>query len=120
MTAPNKNEGLIARLTAEAIDPFAPGLRHVSYVNPDGPEAARAIQDLEEEVGRLIAERDRAQHFLRLRDRQITTLRKFWLRDAEEALAGDLRALRNRVEMAKADPVEVVLSEEPLASTADG
>ena len=112
MTARNEYEGLITRLNLIADE--SPGKAEPIR------QAARAIQDLEEEAGRLIAERDRAQHFLRLRDRQITTLRKFLLRDAEEALAGDLRALRNRVEMAKADPVEVVLSVEPLASTADG
>ena len=45
---------LVERLRAEEIDPFAPGLRHVSQVNPDGPEAAALIE-------RLIAERDEAR-----------------------------------------------------------
>lgn len=53
---------------------------------------------------------ENAERMLRLRNRQLATQRKFWLRDAKEALTGDLRALRNRVEMAEADPVEVVLS----------
>lgn len=44
---------LLARLEAEAIDPFAPGLRHVSYVNPDGPEAAQLIRRLSSEADGL-------------------------------------------------------------------
>lgn len=38
------------------------------------------------------------------------TTQRGWMRDAREALAGDLRALRDRVEMHDAGPVDVVLS----------
>lgn len=44
---------------------------------------------------------------LTLRDRQLSFLRKMWVRDAKEALDGDLRSLRNRVEMYEAPPVEI-------------
>lgn len=52
----------------------------------------------------------RLMHFLKLRDRQHIQLRDGWVRAAEKALEGDPRELRLRVEMAKAPPVEVVLS----------
>lgn len=48
---------------------------------------------------------------IKRRQRQAETTRKFYLRDAKEALAGDMRALRNRVALMEAGPVEVVLSE---------
>lgn len=47
---------------------------------------------------------------LRQRDKQMITQTKFWVRAAEESFAGNDKALRLRVEMAKAEPVEVVLS----------
>lgn len=37
--------------------------------------------------------------------------RSAWERAARAALAGDMRALRNRIELIDADPVDVVLSE---------
>lgn len=62
MTAPNKNEGLIARL--ESLSALEPGW-YANVGKKTGEqcceamrEAARAIQDLEEEVGRLTAVRD--------------------------------------------------------------
>lgn len=45
-----------------------------------------------------------------IRERQLKQCNDFWYRAAKEALAGDSRALRNRVEMYEAPPVEVVLS----------
>ena len=53
---------------------------------------------------------DRLLHFLKLRDRQIVQSQNYWLRAAEEALAGDPRALRLRVEMAKMPPVDIIQS----------
>ena len=41
---------------------------------------------------------------------------KHWLRAAKSALAGDTRELRNRVELAEADPAEVVLSPARIAT----
>jgi len=57
MTPPMTHDliDLIERLREEAIDPYAPGLRHVSYVNPDGPEAAAHINALAERVRELEA-----------------------------------------------------------------
>lgn len=46
MTAPNKNEGLIRQLLMVR----SSGARKGKHWNPDGPEAARAIQDLEEKL----------------------------------------------------------------------
>lgn len=45
MTAPDL-AGLCERLRAAEVSPFAPGLRHESLINPDGPEAAAAIERL--------------------------------------------------------------------------
>ena len=48
---------------------------------------------------------------------------RFWVRAAKAALAGDMRELRNRVELAEAEPVDVVLSSEgdaPQAQAVDG
>lgn len=56
------------------------------------------------------ARAERAETLLRIRDRQIETARKYWIIAAKEALAGDTRTLRNRVDMAEAPPVEIVLS----------
>lgn len=54
---------------------------------------------------------ERLRFFIRLRDRQIATSTKFWITAAKEALAGKPQALRNRIELAEAGPVEVVLSD---------
>ena len=50
------------------------------------------------------------KHRADLRERQLKQCNDHWLRAAREALAGDMRALRNRVEMADAPSVDVVLS----------
>jgi len=52
MTTPDI-AGLCERLRAEEIDPFAPGLRHVSYANPDGPQAADTLERQADEIKRL-------------------------------------------------------------------
>lgn len=48
---------------------------------------------------------DQLRHFLRLRDRQATMSRQYWIRAAKAALNGDPRDLRNRVELAEAGPL---------------
>jgi hypothetical protein len=53
---------------------------------------------------------EQLRRFVRQRDRLAANSRKYWIRDAKEALNGDVRALRNRVDMAEADPVDVVPS----------
>lgn len=52
-----------------------------------------------------------------LRERQLAMCDRMWLQAARKALAGDTRDLRNRVEMAEATPVQVVLSD---GGTPDG
>ena len=52
MTTPDIAD-LCERLRGEEIDPFAPGLRHVSYANPDGPEAADTLERQAAEIERL-------------------------------------------------------------------
>lgn len=42
--------------------------------------------------------------------RRLTLSRKYWIRAAKKALDGDTRELANRVAMAEAEPMEVVLS----------
>jgi hypothetical protein len=46
-----------------------------------------------------------------LRERQLQQCNAYWYRAAKEALAGETRSLRNRVEMYEAANVEVVLSD---------
>lgn len=71
---------------------------------------------LHSQIGKLKdeaeAERERAERLLAHKDRQAAASRKYWLRAAKAALDGDPRELRNRVELAEADPVELVLSNE--------
>ena len=47
-----------------------------------------------------------------LRERQLKTCNDQWYRAAKRALAGDDRALRNRVEMYEAPPAPLVASED--------
>lgn len=49
---------------------------------------------------------------IELLERTLNRREKFWLEAAREALDGDMRKLRNRVEMYEAAPVQVVLSDE--------
>ena len=64
-----------------------------------------------------MSETDRLERLLVLRDRQIARSEHFWMRAAKKALDGDMRELRNRVEMIEAEPVEVVLSDAALSPT---
>lgn len=64
-----------------------------------------------EELERALepSEKERWQAWARKR---LEIQRNHWLRAAKAALAGDMRELRNRVELSEAEPVEVVLSED--------
>lgn len=86
---------LVERLRREVPNSMA-STGYLLHVNPDGPQAADEIERLE----RIIARRDRLAE----------TSRTFWVRAAKAAMAGDMRELRNRVDMAEAPPVDVVLS----------
>lgn len=44
--------------------------------------------------------------------------RKYWLRAAKSALAGDMRELRNRVELSEAEPMDIVQSAPPAPAEA--
>lgn len=48
--------------------------------------------------------------------RRIEMMQKYYLRDAKLALGGDLRALRNRVAMMEAEPMQIVPSDAALAA----
>lgn len=61
---------------------------------------------------KLDAELKRLQKLLQNRDRMAETSRKFWVRAAKAAMAGDFRELRNRVELAEAEPMQIVHSTE--------
>lgn len=54
---------------------------------------------------------DQLVHIVLARDKLAIASRKFWVRAAKAALAGDPRELRNRVDLAEAEPVDIVLSE---------
>lgn len=69
------------------------------------------LDRLRAEVEELTRERDRAV-------RRESTSHRFWMRAAKSALAGDARELHNRVELAEAPPVAVVLSNEDRARAA--
>jgi len=57
------------------------------------------------------------RHLLIQRDRQANISRKFWVRAAKAALAGDMRELRNRVDMAEAWPMKIELSSQANPTT---
>jgi hypothetical protein len=66
--------------------------------------------DKNEPVGDDVREVERLQHLLRLRDRQLLQSNTFWVRAAKEALAGDTRSLKLRVDMAEAPHAELIQS----------
>ena len=47
-------------------------------------------------------------NFLRIRDRQIKSSTKFWIRASKAAFEGDMRELRNRVDLIEA-PFEPII-----------
>jgi hypothetical protein len=51
---------------------------------------------------------ERLGRLLKIRDRQTIQNRAHWVRAAKLALEGSPQELRNRIEMAEADPVELV------------
>lgn len=57
------------------------------------------------------AEAGRLERLLAYRDKMAVTHAKFLMRDIEEALAGDTRALRTRLGLMQAGPVEIVASD---------
>ncbi len=61
----------------------------------------------------LRAKLERAERYAALANRRENTSRKFWIRDAKEALAGKPQALRNRIELFESpeNNMRVVLSE---------
>lgn len=74
------------------------------------PMAVDAIADalMEERA----AERERAKaHWLQWHHKRVEISRGLWLRASKKALDGDMRELRNRVDLAEAEPVQLVLSE---------
>jgi len=75
---------------------------------------APPASDLREENARLRKALEKAEHLLMQRDRMAQNSRKFWVRAAKAAIAGDFRDLRNRVEMAEAPPMEIVHSDAAL------
>ena len=64
------------------------------------------------ELSKLREENERLNHLLKQRDRMSKTSRDYWVRAAREAMNGDFRALRNRVDLSTAPPMQVVLSED--------
>jgi hypothetical protein len=54
----------------------------------------------------------RLTRLLAIRDRQATQSTMFWIRASKKALAGDPRELANRVALAEAEPLELILSDE--------
>lgn len=82
-----------------------------------GPHAKDFMQGLVDECSAEIVAR-RAAEFqlaearvaLERRDRMAANSTRFWVRAAKAALAGKPQELRNRIDMAEAPPVEVVLS----------
>lgn len=75
------------------------------------------VPHLKAENARLSAELAAANRTIARQHRQASTNRSFWLRAARAALAGDMRELRNRVDLAEAPPVDVVLSDQSLGAS---
>lgn len=79
-------------------------------------EAERARADASEAQNReKDAEIARLKRLVEIRDRHANTSSRFWVRAGKAALAGDPRELRNRIDLAEAPPVDLVLSEEAEA-----
>jgi hypothetical protein len=70
---------------------------------------AQAVVE-KDDLRALLEQNDRLERDIARRDRMAATSQRFWIRAAKAAMAGDLRELRNRVDLAEAPPVEVVLS----------
>jgi hypothetical protein len=72
------------------------------------PDPVAAIAEaLMEASSKREAEVTRLQRLLRNRDRMAEASRKFWVRAAKAAMAGDFRELRNRVDLAEAEPMQI-------------
>ena len=84
----------------------------------DSPELAKLRADLAEaqaKIARLTEALDEKQDdgknfWMKWTQKRLEINRAMFLRDAKLALAGDMRALRNRVELMEAEPVSLVLS----------
>lgn len=68
-----------------------------------------------EDVGALLREAaqsiSRLERLVRNRDSLAESSRKFWVRAAKAAMAGDFRELRNRVDLSEAPPLQIIQSE---------
>lgn len=82
-------------------------------VAPALSEALALITSLTAELTAARAEVERLRG-------QIDTSRKYWMRDAKEALAGDPRRLANRIALIEAGPVEWVQSDAALTPAEEG
>lgn len=73
-----------------------------------------ALEHWRQEVGKLHSQVDRLEHILKQKDRMAETSRTFWVRAAKKAMApkGDFSELLNRVDLAEAAPLPIILSDE--------
>ena len=80
-----------------------------------GEAARRALYNAGKEAGRREAEAEieRLERLIKIKDRQFKAGTAYWVRASLKALSGDTVELANRVALATADPVDVVLSEPP-------
>lgn len=90
---------------AEAIAYLKPDPSNNGTISLRAPKAREAVAVIEAAL-RL------SEHRLMVRTRQCTRGPEMWCRAAEEAFAGRPQNLRLKVEMHRAPPVDVVLSEE--------
>lgn len=91
-------------------------VRHREPITVDDRAAGWKAEPLysASDVSALQGEVERLQRLLKQRDRLAESSRKFWVRAGEAALNGDTRELRNRIELAKAEPATVVLSDQAM------
>lgn len=83
-----------------------------SLATGHGDSSADLLVELEFQI------REKAKkHWLEWHHKRSEISRNSWLRAAKSALAGDMRDLRNRVDLAEAGPVEIVLSNTAIRST---
>ena len=86
------------------------------YVRADLFDAVKAERDaLEARVKALSEALDERQDsgrdfWMKWTQKRLETRNAMFLRDAKLALGGDMRALRTRVEMMEAEPMQIVLS----------
>ncbi len=105
----------MAHEVAEAIKARTPDNARAALTARDERMKAEGAREAQAKIARLTEALDEKQDggkdfWMNWAKKRLEINRAMFLRDAKMALAGDMRALRNRVELMEAEPVQLVLS----------